>query len=272
MSSLPPLREHWRVIAPALSPPRPLLLVLDFDGTLTPIVSRPDLARLSGAMRRTLESLARSAGVTVVILSGRALTDLSKRVRCRGAVLLGNHGAEELLSNGRRLRRWRPSGEARIRRIENQLRRRLAAIPGLEIENKGPSLSVHTRRTPEAFVAPVHREVRRVARMQGKRYSLLPGKRVLEIRLRGLPTKGEAVRRVLASCPHGTLVLCFGDDVTDRSAFRAVGGKGWSVHVGPPVHAQDADFHVPSPREVGRVLRRILALRGVMPSRAIAVR
>lgn len=88
------LLSVWSKVAMQLSNARHVLLLTDYDGTLTPIVERPELANLSKDIRRLLQTLAYQRYITVGVISGRALVDLKDKVGISGIIYAGNHGLE----------------------------------------------------------------------------------------------------------------------------------------------------------------------------------
>ncbi|MBI3098134.1 MAG: trehalose-phosphatase [Planctomycetes bacterium] len=243
----------------------PLALIFDFDGTLSPIVPRPKNARLDLTLRRLLERLASRRKVSIAVVSGRSLADLRLRTGLSGAALFGNHGAEFRFPDGHESRGFARSGRESIRRAERALSQKLAGCAGLEMENKGPALSIHYRRVRRMNRAAVRREVDAVARRYAGIVETLRGKCVLELRLRGLPDKGDAVRRLLRALAPGTHPVYFGDDITDRDAFRAVRGRGWSVQVGTGRGFRSVDFTLSGPRELRRQLQQLSAFLAKRP-------
>src|SRR6476661_9188587 len=197
---------------------------LDYDGTLTPIVSHPEDAWLSESMRQTLRSLA--ARVPVAILSGRDLDDVRGRVLVDGIVYAGSHGFDIAGAGGLR----RELGTAYLPvldKAETELREALDEIPGAQLERKHFSVAAHYRNVNEndAFrvalvmdgVAARHRELRR---MDGKKvYELLP-----DIDW----NKGKAALWLLETLLEGrnALPIYIGDDRTDEDAFRALDQRG----------------------------------------------
>ena len=173
---IPSALEHVREIA--RSGDR-LAVFLDYDGTLTSIVSHPEDAWLPESMRQTLRSLA--ARAPVAILSGRDLDDVRGRVLVDGIVYAGSHGFDIAGAGGLR----RELGAAYLPVLdtaETELREALDEIPGAQLERKHFSVAAHYRNVNEndAFrvaqaadaVAARHRELRR---MDGKKvYELLP--------------------------------------------------------------------------------------------------
>ncbi|MBI4386652.1 MAG: trehalose-phosphatase [Elusimicrobia bacterium] len=134
-------------------PHQPLLIGLDFDGTLSPLVHKPALARLPADIRRLLRRLARGSGIGVAIVSGRSLEDITARVGMRGIYYSGNHGLE--IRSPRAV--WRHPKTAKasrdIRRLNGILSPALKSFPGTLIENKGPTLSIHYRGTASGKTA-----------------------------------------------------------------------------------------------------------------------
>jgi len=203
---------------------------LDYDGTLSPIVSHPEDAWLPESMRQTLQSLA--ARVPVAILSGRDLDDVRGRVLVDGIVYAGSHGFDIAGAGGLR----RELGAAYLPvldKAETELREALDEISGAELERKHFSVAAHYRNVNEndAFrvvlavdaVAARHRELRR---MDGKKvYELLP-----DIDW----NKGNAMLWLLATLGlegSKALPIYIGDDRTDEDAFRALSQWGIGILV-----------------------------------------
>ena len=127
-----------------------LLLFLDFDGTLSPIVEEPMLAVLPAATRETLNELAAHETVTIAIVSGRSLGDVKGRVGIPSLVYAGNHGLE---IRGRGLAFEHPEAavlRVAIREITERIAEQAAPLEGVEIESKGLTSSVHYRRAPRS--------------------------------------------------------------------------------------------------------------------------
>lgn len=236
---------------------RPLLILLDYDGTIVPIAARPELARLSAPRRRLLAALAAAPGVTVAIVTGRSLADIRRFVRVPRAILSANHGFEVALG----AKRFHPCGR-RFRRPIAQLARELAKalgdLPGVLIEPKGFSVAVHFRLTPRRLWKEVERRVRRVSQPCRKKHHLrmTGGKCIWEIRPAGHWNKGDAARWIWRRFAPDAVPWYVGDDATDEDAFRALRGKGITVVVGRRP-ASRAEFSI---RDIGGVWRLIRAL------------
>ncbi len=193
-----------------------LLCAFDFDGTLAPIVERPDEARLPESTRDQL--LALRAHAPVAIITGRALADIRARLGFAPDLLVGNHGLEGL--PGQRAL----AAEAYHRRVCRQWREQLAQLlaekypdPGVQIEDKAHSLSVHYRhvRDPDrapAVLAPLLAGLEPPPRLVG-------GKSVFNLMPAGAGNKGTALEQLIDETDaRGALFV--GDDVTDEDAFR----------------------------------------------------
>ncbi|MBS1153196.1 MAG: HAD-superfamily hydrolase, subfamily [Myxococcaceae bacterium] len=203
-----------------------VLLGFDFDGTLAPIVSSPNEARLRPRTRRLLRGV---AGLyPCVVISGRAQADVSRRMSGVGILeVIGNHGSEPWASTDKLLRdvaRWQPL-------LEEQL----APFRGVKIENKQLSVAVHYRQSRQKKL--VKRAIAHAASLLGK-VRVIGGKQVVNILPEGAPHKGTALERARAS--HGCDTAIFvGDDETDEDVFTLdqpgqlvtmrVGAKGSSA-------------------------------------------
>jgi trehalose 6-phosphate phosphatase len=209
-----------------------------------------------------LRALAAHPRYRVGIVSGRALDDLRGRIAGHGLYLAGNHGLEIEGVGGRydypAVRPLRPMMAA----LTHDLKRELAEIPGVLVEDKGLTLSVHYRQVPTAFVPRVRERLLEHARpgIEAGVFTLRTGKAVLEVRPNVPWDKGEAVRWMVErwhrEMPGSRLLaLYLGDDDTDEDAFRAIASSGIGIVVGGERHCSAAHYYVQSVEEVGRFLR-----------------
>ena len=233
-----------------------LLLNLDLDGTLAPIVRRPDATRLTPAVRRTLRRLAASPRVGLAVLSGRSLADLRRRVGLRGIVYGGCHGLE-IEGPGLRFRHPRASSiRPRLRMAAAALDRVVPRFPGAYLERKGLALAVHYRGVRASRLGALRGWVRRVAAQAG--LTLLPGKKVWDLVPPGYRGKSKALSLIRDHLKHrvgarACLTLYAGDDATDAEAFRSLGARGLGIQVGGARGA--ADYRLRGVREVHALLR-----------------
>jgi trehalose 6-phosphate phosphatase len=237
-----------------------LLFSLDFDGTLAPIVERPDQAVLPGASGEILRKLNRNPSVTLSIVSGRSLADIKSRVGISGLIYSGNHGLE---IEGPGIRFVHPLGLAlrdRLRCIVQEVASAAAFLDGVEIEWKQLTTSVHYRRA-SAFTRRELVEILRDSRLaQDRRFIVREGKKVYDIRPRVLWSKGDAVRLIQERQNlRDALVILAGDDSTDEDAFSAY-GDAVTICVAPR-HETCARYTVESCEEFCDVLAAIAELR-----------
>jgi len=240
-----------------------LLLGLDYDGTLTPIVERPELAHLLPGVAAVLADAAARSDTRLAILRGRALADVQARVGVGGIYYAGNHGLEIA---GPGLERLHPGAVAALpslREAAAELSRELARVRGAQVEDKGVSVTVHYRRV----AVPDRIAVRELALRVGwarPGIRCTEGKMVVELRPDVPWHKGEALSFIRRSLPDGDAgpVVFIGDDRTDEDAFRAVGDDGYGIVVAPvPPAGTAARAFLADPAEVVAFIRE-LALEG----------
>ncbi len=226
-----------------------MLLGLDFDGTLSPITESPDLSRLPSRTHKVLCSLARRPGVTVAIISGRALDDLRTLVAIDDLVYAGNHGLE-ISGPGFRFVEAHAVGEMELMaRLAKSLTAHLQPITGALVEDKGLTLSVHVRKVAPTDVPGVLRIVQEAMSECAGRVRLGRGLKVFEIRPCVSWNKGSALHwiRDRLNVPEPS-VLYIGDDRTDEDVFSVL-RQGTTVKVGQPAGTA-ADYYVDSPDDV----------------------
>jgi trehalose 6-phosphate phosphatase len=208
-------------LAALVREPRRALVALDFDGTLSPIVSDPAAARGADGAADTLAGLAGHAG-TVAIITGRPAADaveLGGFGGVPGLIVLGQYGRE----------RWqdgelsRPPASPEVSAARAELPGVLAAAgapDGTWTEDKGDALAVHTRRTedPAGTLERLRGPLTELAERAG--LIVEPGRLVIELRPHGAD-KGAALTGLAAERSAGA-VLYAGDDLGDVPAFRAV--------------------------------------------------
>jgi len=256
------LFEDWETLQARIQQSRNLFLFLDYDGTLTPIVSRPELALCPSEAKRHLEKLRDLPGAYLAVISGRSLEDVREKVEVPGIIYVGNHGLEIEYPDGRHKKRLSPARTRELKRITQNLQNSLKEIPGILFEEKGPILSVHYRSVPQEFFARISQVLKEELRQWRNRWKMASGKMVLEIRPNVDFHKGEAVREILKAFPSvGLLPIYLGDDQTDEDAFRVIKGRGVSVFIGPGTSLSTADFFLRSPAEVQEFLFRCLQVR-----------
>ena len=232
---------------------RHLILFLDLDGTLAPLVERPDDARVPRATRQVLARL-RGGGVRVVLVSGRSVAAVRRIARLAPDAILGDHGAR--LWRSGKTSPWLPADPARLARICRRLAPELATLPGVRLERKDRSLAIHLR-LPRKGAPGTIRRITTMLEREGLR--VLRGRQVIDAQLPRVD-KGRAVRRWLRAEPPADAVVYAGDDTTDQDAFAALTGRAVTVAVGPRVRG--ARFRTRDPETFARWLRRLADARG----------
>ncbi|HAJ57077.1 MAG TPA: trehalose-phosphatase [Candidatus Omnitrophica bacterium] len=231
------LLRNWDLIKKELLD-KNIFLFLDYDGTLTPIVGRPEDAVLSAQARGLLSSLSNLPSCRVAIISGRSVENIAAMVGLNKLIYAGNHGLE-IRGQGVGSQIFTPDGfRDIIKGVRDLLLKACSRFEGVIIEDKGPTLSFHYRMSPEADIALIkgffkESVKRRVA--EGK-IRIVEGKKVFEVRPAIDWDKGRAVQWLLDKGLFGdgrpVVPVYIGDDTTDEDAFRVLAGNGLTVWVG----------------------------------------
>jgi trehalose-phosphatase len=220
----------------------------DFDGTLSPIVDRPEDALLPGGMRRALAKLATTDRVALAIVGGRERGDVYARVGLPGITYAGNHGLE---ISGPGLFFVEPTAASQspaLHQLAGQLAAALQAVPGAFVEDKGLTLSVHCRLVEEARVEDVRHIVHGILATNDHPFRLTRSNNRFDVRPRVDWTKGSAVLWIKEHVASpGALNVYLGDGATDEEVFAAL--EDVTVKVGPP-EGTAARYFVDSPAAV----------------------
>ncbi|MFA5144107.1 MAG: trehalose-phosphatase [Candidatus Omnitrophota bacterium] len=245
-----------------------IYLFLDYDGTLAPIANIPDRAVMSGRVRKLLRRLSKTPNCKIAIVSGRKLRDLEKRIRLKNIVYVGNHGFE---IKGPKIK-FESNIPAQYRRsleeIKVKLQKRLSAIEGSIIEDKGLSLGVHYRLVAKKNIPAVKNifyaitlgyEVKNIIIVK-------TGKMALEIRSPIAWDKGKVVLWLLNRCKFvirnkeiKAFPVYIGDDTTDEDAFCVLKNKGLTIFVGKPENTK-ARFYLKGTQDVVVFLAKVLKI------------
>ena len=259
-AELPDVWDHLDYIVDGITGKKPLVL-LDYDGTLTPIVARPELALLPDSTAEVLGELARI--VPAGIVSGRDLGDLMSLVVIDGLLFAGSHGFDIRTADGT-TKVPEATGEvpALLDAVETELDGDLAKFDGVQKERKRFMLALHYRniRDPDAVDYLRNRLESIINRHDN--LTLSTGKKVFEVRPAIDWHKGKAVTWIinhLFGRDGDVFPLYIGDDTTDEDAFRAVKGHGAAILVGDHGGGSYADYHLDDPNDVRRFLAEITA-------------
>jgi trehalose 6-phosphate phosphatase len=231
-----------------------LLVALDFDGVLAPIVPVPSDARPLPESVAAIEELVALPGTTVALLSGRGRADLAAVSGFGSPVrLIGSHGSEfdddgsALLDDEQR---------ARLDRLAVELRELVDGQPGVTLETKPAGVAVHVRNAAPEVGTRVLDAVRAgPAAWDG--IETTPGKAVLDLSVARM-NKGAALD-LLREREAADAVLFAGDDVTDETAFARLRPGDVGVKVGPGDTA--AQHRVDAPQDIPALLRQLAETR-----------
>ncbi|MDT7042882.1 trehalose-phosphatase [Candidatus Nitronereus thalassa] len=235
-----------------------VIVFLDYDGTLTPIVNRPELAVLSSEMREALTLLSRQCPVGII--SGRDRKDVSDLVKLDSLIYAGSHGFD--IAGPQELNLHHEVGTeftSALDQAESDLRDRLLGIPGLLLERKKFSITVHYRLVPQDQIPKVAHVVTQVV-------STFPtlqrseGKKVFEIQPRLEWDKGKALLWLLDGLDwkeKNYFPVYIGDDLTDENAFRVLAGMGIGIVVEDGYRFSSAQYALENPHEVQQFLMHL---------------
>ncbi len=260
---MPHLINVWPSVSRRLASAPRVLLLFDYDGTLTPIAPRPEAATLSDETRRLLSTLAGMDRFAVGVVSGRGLPDLEAMVAVSGLVYAGNHGLEMKGQGIDFVHPEAPAYEASLAEVARLLERELANVPGILVDNKRLTLTVHYRNSPDSYGAQVHGAVEAVTApyVEARQMKITGGKKVVEVRPNLDWGKGKAIEKIRESCGDSALPVFFGDDQTDEEGFAVVqDAGGLAVFVGPERDNTLALHRLDTPAEVGQVLSLLTLL------------
>lgn len=255
--------SEWPALAARLAT-HPLAVFLDYDGTLTPIVSRPELALLSEGMRQALRRL--SASWPTQILSGRGLEDVRRMVGLDTLGYAGSHGFDIAGPQRTALRHEiEPGLVSEVQRATEALRGATAAIQGALIEDKRFSVAVHYRLVDEARLSELERIVDEVLASH-PRLKKAHGKKVFELRPAIDWDKGRALRWLQQALGlQAALPIYIGDDTTDEDAFTAIAGQGVGILVTELPRPTAASYSLQNTEEVREFIDRLCSLTQETP-------
>lgn len=232
-----------------------IFFFFDYDGTLTPIVSRPEKAILSKETRALLLALKKNPKLLLAIVSGRSLKDIRKLVGLKGVYYVGNHGLE-VFTPKRGTKKLVPENVVpELGRIRDRLNNQLKDVDGVLIEDKGSILAIHYRNVDPRQVPPIFMALKQEIKDSVVPLCLGHGKMVFEIRPQSTVNKGTAVLGLLDQVNQdGLLSIYIGDDQTDEDAFKVLKKIGMTIFVGLPGRSS-AQYYLNDPYEVYQFLK-----------------
>jgi trehalose 6-phosphate phosphatase len=222
-------------------------LFLDLDGTVLDLASTPGGVSIPAETVAAIGVLAQRLGGALAIVTGRPLADVDSILAPLRLPCAALHGAELRRRGGGRVA---DSGYAPPSRLTAALGAFVDARPGLSLEDKGASVAVHYRATPERG-EEVRRRMAELVDQLAPTHELQPGKMVVEVRPRGCD-KGAALSALMAEPPFaGRTPVMLGDDLTDEFGFKAaVAAGGGAILVGAVERPTAAAWSLPDPAAV----------------------
>ncbi|MFJ2620900.1 trehalose-phosphatase [Glutamicibacter sp. NPDC087344] len=238
-----------------------ILVALDFDGTLSPLVDKPQDARPLPESAELVEQLGRLPGVYTAVISGRNLDSLAEVYpEPLPEIRVGSHGAERRLPAAY-ADAWTDSTlTAEQTQLLNSVTDRLQKIAdkhhNVNVEYKPSATVLHVRQASDETASVAMREaILALEQLEG--IKLMSGKAVLEASVLNV-NKGEALAW-LRTRLDVQAVLFIGDDVTDENGFKVLTSDDIGIKVGSGATA--ATHHIESPFEIPDLLKSLISMR-----------
>lgn len=210
--------ENFRlgVIEPLRACPSKTAILSDIDGTLHPIVEKPDQIHFNDFVSVVLEKLAKKYAL-VSLITGRSLKSALSFIKVRGVVYIGNHGLEvsrnSKIGYAKNVQKYIPNIRSALKLVSES---DLSKISEIYIEDKGVAIAVHYRRAP-AKLFEVEKIVNRIANNLGLK--VIKGRKVYELQPPLDIDKGTALEEIIKQS-EVNLALYMGDDISDIKAFK----------------------------------------------------
>jgi len=231
-----------------LAQSRPLI-ALDFDGTLAPIVPKPEDAQMPDTTTELMQRIV--SQWPVAIISGRWVSDLKERVPVRVKHLIGNHGVEGL-----------PGWESQSEKAEATVQKWMKHLPaaelesmGVDVEDKRFSLALHYRHAQDKDIAK--REIETWVEKLGEPPRVIGGKEVINLVVPQCPHKGMAVKSLM-DLEATSVALYIGDDDTDEDVFRMNQPGLMTISVGNRPNSA-AQYYLNEQKEMDQLLTLLLS-------------
>jgi trehalose-phosphatase len=246
-----------------------VVVLTDFDGTLSELAPTPAEAVISDAVREEFDRLAALDSVTVGVVSGRRLADVRERVGPGAEFVAGLHGMEITGPWDSFVHPSLAGAEPVIRDLTRAASKTLAWCRGLLLEDKTYALTCHVRLVAPEDAGRALEEFAALAepQLEAGVLRLMPGAKAFEL----LPAvdwhKGRAVEWIRANVTRRlgqpVQVIYLGDDRTDEDAFAALGDDDLAIGVGQRPHTHLIDWRLAGPASAGRFFAQLTRLRGV---------
>ncbi|KAJ4909125.1 Trehalose-phosphate phosphatase B [Raphanus sativus] len=247
-----------------------IVMFLDYDGTLSPIVEDPDKAYITHEMREVVKGVA--LNFPTAIVTGRSIDKVRAFVKLNEIYYAGSHGMdiegptnESSYGESNQGVLFQPAREfiPMIEKVVKILEEKTKCIPGAMVENNKFCLSVHFRRVDEKRWAALAEQVKSVL-VDYPKLKLTQGRKVLEIRPTIKWDKGQALNFLLRSLgfesSENVVPVYIGDDRTDEDAFKVLRekGQGFGILVSKVPKETNASYSLQDPSQVNEFLKRLV--------------
>ena len=248
------LTPRLRELIAAVAARRSALIILDYDGTLVPIRSRPGLARLDARQRKVMSRI-HGSGMQVAMLSGRSVANLKKRVAIPDIGYGGVFGLELSAPGWSYLHPAARTARPAIAGLISALLELYKDIPGVQVEDKEAGLTLHYRRVPKKLHPEFSRRLEKARSLVAAPVlEWTRGKAAWEVVPRTNWSKGKAALMLWRRAGRPFL-LAIGDDPFDESMLRAAQRYGAGIRVGEG--PSKAGYRLKDPDEVNGFLRAL---------------
>lgn len=256
------LFKNWTSIKSRIKRHKHLLLLSDFDGTLSMIVKQPELARLDKEIKSYLELIKDLPNVYIGVISGRPLKEIKYLVGIKDIFYAGNHGFEFEYPDERNKRQLFVYAEAKksipyLKIIALSLKKNFKDIKGVLIENKIFTLSLHYRMVKDEDLPKLKRRFLSIIKpsVEKKKVKVTFGKKVIEIRPPFDWNKSDILLKIKSLVrKRGLITFYLGDDQTDECVFKVLKDNDVSIFVGKN-GSSSAAYRIKKPKEVLNFLK-----------------
>ncbi len=248
----------WQSLKNQITDAEKVFIFSDYDGTLTNIRKRPDLATATVTLKEILRKLTDNPHYKFAIVTGRSLHNIIDILRLPKIYYIGNHGLEIKGPNINFIHQDAVKIIPNLNSIQKTIRSEIGHLKGLIIENKRLTLSIHYRLVQKDKAAPIGKLVRQISTKYPD-IKITKGKKVYEIRPSVDWNKGKACAWVLKTIAKSALPVYLGDDKTDEDAFITL-KNGITVLVSKRKKYSNAKFYLKDATEVQKLLNDLLKL------------
>ena len=248
------LFDCWKEIEKKISQKK-VFLLLDYDGTLAPIVKNPEKVKHSKEMGVLLKEISRK--LPFAIISGRSLEKIKELVGIENVFYAGNHGLEV---EGIQKKFIHPTAlriAPSLRKIYKDLKK--IRIKGIFVEDKKLTISFHYRAVPKGKIALAKKKFEKIVKPRLKKgLRIEEGRKRLDVKPDVDWNKGKAVKLILKIYDRKKILpICLGDDKTDEDAFLAL-KRGITIWIkSREIKVRGAKYYLKNISEVKEFLNQL---------------